>query len=159
MVVSGLAHRRAGETDRRVDRLATAIEEANETAREHGAPAQASPAVAGMPLPTGYGLQVRGPAGESILLPVCLPPGFELDSMMLCPEFFAPKTRGGQKEAPLTQPEPADRHGSRIGGTMQYVFGPEQGYSSTVEQAAVEPLPQDAHPFAAREGAQAAHAA
>jgi len=34
-----------------------------------------------MPLPTGYGLQVRGPQGESIVLPVCLPPGFELDSI------------------------------------------------------------------------------
>jgi hypothetical protein len=41
-----------------------------------------------MPLPTGYGLQVRGPQGETIVLPVCLPPGFELDSMMLSPEFL-----------------------------------------------------------------------
>lgn len=162
MVVSGLAHRRAGDTDRRVDRLASAIEEANEATRAQSAPAQATPAIPGMPLPTGYGLQVRGPAGESILLPVCLPPGFELDSMMLCPEFFAPRARGGQKdapasaaEAPAPQPAIADRSGARIAGTMQYVFGPEQGFSSTVERAALEPLAQDAQPFTAREGAHA----
>ena len=55
-----------------------------------------------MPLPTGYGLQVRGPDDESIVLPVCLPPGFELASMVLCPEFLprdepqpaAPRRRG-----------------------------------------------------------------
>jgi hypothetical protein len=74
-----------------------------------------------MPLPTGYGLQVRGPAGEEILVPVCLPAGFELDSLMLCPEFLPkPAARAEQparivekstppRPAPDTRPEAAPR--------------------------------------------------
>ena len=62
-----------------------------------------------MPLPTGYGLQVRGPQGESIVLPVCLPPGFELDSMMLCPEFL-PRV---EASAPVATPRPPSRARSR----------------------------------------------
>jgi hypothetical protein len=83
LALSGAVHRRVAEMDRRVDELTDDIAEVRATP----APAPA-PAIPGMPLPTGYGLQVRGPQGESIVLPVCLPPGFELDSMMLSPEFL-----------------------------------------------------------------------
>jgi hypothetical protein len=84
LALGGAIHRRVGEVDRRVDELSDEVAEARATPP---APAPA-PSIPGMPLPTGYGLQVRGPQGESIVLPVCLPPGFELDSMMLSPEFL-----------------------------------------------------------------------
>jgi hypothetical protein len=115
-----------------------------------------------MPLPTGYGLQVRGPLGESIVLPVCLPPGFELDSMMLCPEFlprveassapaapsFAPTRAAGASPArahPVApapparpvRPDPGTGAG-RLDGVLQLVFGADQGFSSSLEHA--EPL-------------------
>jgi hypothetical protein len=117
-----------------------------------------------MPLPTGYGLQVRGPANESILVPVCLPPGFELDSMMLCPEFFAPSARGGQKEAPPVAGEaPAAAPGSqpvdRIAGTMRYVFGSDQAYSSSVDRAEAEPPRPTPQPFTARRDVELHHLA
>ena len=86
LALGGAIHRRVGEVDRRVDELSDEMAEARATPP---APAPApAPSIPGMPLPTGYGLQVRGPQGESIVLPVCLPPGFELDSMMLSPEFL-----------------------------------------------------------------------
>jgi hypothetical protein len=78
LALGGAINRRVGEVDRRVDELSDEVAEARAT------PAPA-PSIPGMPLPTGYGLQVRGPQGESIVLPICLPPGFELDSMMLSP--------------------------------------------------------------------------
>ena len=81
LALSGIVHRRVGDVDRRVDELT------EELAETKNAPPP-SPKIPGMPLPTGYGLQVRGPASEEILLPICLPPGFELDSMMLVPEFL-----------------------------------------------------------------------
>jgi hypothetical protein len=140
MLFSGLAHKRAGDTERRVEQLAEAVEAAQEVTPAAQA---AAPAIPGMPLPTGYGLQVRGPAGESIVVPVCLPPGFELDSMMLRPEFLAPAAREDHKEVPaVEQPVPAaDRvevrpGAERIGGTMQYVFGSsEPAFSSPLEPA------------------------
>ena len=80
-----------------------------------------------MPLPTGYGLQVRGPDNENIILPVCLPPGFELDSMVLCPEFLprdepqpAP-VAAAPAPAPVPPATAAPRE--RLSGTLQYVFG------------------------------------
>ena len=94
-----------------------------------------------MPLPTGYGLQVRGPDDENIIIPVCLPPGFELGSMVLCPEFLP---REEQRAAPAPPPPPrvaepvrvavaapAARPPARerLSGTLQYVFGNDPGYS------------------------------
>jgi hypothetical protein len=87
-----------------------------------------------MPLPTGYGLQVRGPDNENIVLPVCLPPGFELDSMVLCPEFLPrDQPQPLYEEAPAVAPAPepvaaapvcpAPALRERFSGTLQYVFG------------------------------------
>ena len=85
-----------------------------------------------MPLPTGYGLQVRGPDNENIILPVCLPPGFELDSMVLCPEFL-PRDQPQPAKVAATPPtgarwlrrrrRPSWRRAERLSGTLQYVFG------------------------------------
>jgi hypothetical protein len=115
------------------------------------------PSIPGMPLPTGYGLQVRGPLGESIVLPVCLPPGFELDSMMLCPEFLprveasAASTAPSFARAAASAPRPAAapaRHAApparpdrpdpgtgpgRLDGVLQLVFGADQRFSSSLE--------------------------
>ena len=85
-----------------------------------------------MPLPTGYGLQVRGPDNESIVLPVCLPPGFELASMVLCPEFLPRDQPQPAKVAPPAAASGARsrrrrrarrRLRERLSGTLQYVFG------------------------------------
>ena len=99
MLFGGMAHRRAENVAKQVDELGDAIEAVEEpAARGRGAPV-ARRRVPGMPLPTGYGLQVRGPDDESIVLPVCLPPGFELASMVLCPEFLP-------RDQPAPQPVP-----------------------------------------------------
>ncbi len=100
LALSGIVNRRVGDVDRRVDELTEELAEAK------NAPPP-SPKIPGMPLPTGYGLQVRGPASEEILLPICLPPGFELDSMMLVPEFL-PRVEGSTTtRAPAPSPHPA----------------------------------------------------
>jgi hypothetical protein len=151
MLLSGLAqHRKNDELDRKVEGIADDVE----AIASKPAP-QPSP-VPGMPLPTGYGLQVRGPAGESILVPVCLPPGFELDSMMLCPEFLPAEARPKATAAPApslestslesTSPadgpaDPAERRETadaaveRIAGTLQYVFGGDTEYHTRLEHA------------------------
>jgi hypothetical protein len=86
VALSGVMQRRVEDLERReIDRRARAAAPPPLPPAPQAPPAASIP---GMPLPTGYGLQVRGPHGESIVLPVCLPPGFELDSMMLCPEFL-----------------------------------------------------------------------
>ena len=76
-VFGGLLHRRVGLVDERVETIAKSVSEQ-----------AARPPVPGMPLPTGYGLQVKGPLGEDIQIPVCLPPGFELGSLVLRPSFL-----------------------------------------------------------------------
>jgi hypothetical protein len=103
MLFGGMAHRRAGSVARQVGELGEAVEAVEETIRETAARPAERPAIPGMPLPTGYGLQVRGPDDESIILPVCLPPGFELASMVLCPEFLP---REETPAAPPRAPEP-----------------------------------------------------
>jgi hypothetical protein len=86
-----------------------------------------------MPLPTGYGLQVRGPDDESIVLPVCLPPGFELASMVLSPEFLpreaprAPAAAPAAAFVPAPAPAPVTE---RLTGTRQYVFGNDPAFSA-----------------------------
>ena len=101
MLFGGIAHRRADHVAKHVDELEEAIEAVEDQLREVGTRAE-RPVIPGMPLPTGYGLQVRGPDNENIVLPVCLPPGFELDSMVLCPEFL-----------PRDQPQPLYEEASR----------------------------------------------
>jgi hypothetical protein len=147
LALSGIVHRRVGDVDRRVDELT------EELAETKNAPPP-SPKIPGMPLPTGYGLQVRGPASEEILLPICLPPGFELDSMMLVPEFL-PRVEGSTparapaptphpavadqsaRPAPAPRPAPPDPKPSaaRMNGVLQLVFGSDQTFSSTIEHS------------------------
>jgi hypothetical protein len=151
MLFGGMAHRRAGHVAKQVDDLGEAVEAVEETLRETAARPPERPAIPGMPLPTGYGLQVRGPDDESIILPVCLPPGFELASMVLCPEFLpreeAPAARPSAAEpvpvpvaAARPQPAPAPAREvapvptmqpmrERLSGTLQYVFGDDPGFS------------------------------
>ncbi len=148
MLFGGIAHRRADHVSRQVDELGDALEAVEEHLREADE-RSARPPVPGMPLPTGYGLQVRGPDDESIVLPVCLPPGFELASMVLCPEFLprdAPRPMPQAEAvaelppAPAAAPAPAPAPASapaaapagvreRFSGTLQYVFGSDPGYS------------------------------
>lgn len=133
MLFGGIAHRRADHVAKHVDELEEAIEAVEDQLREVGTRAE-RPAIPGMPLPTGYGLQVRGPDNESIVLPVCLPPGFELDSMVLCPEFLPrdqpqPESEAAPAVAPAPEPvavlpvSPAPALRERFSGTLQYVFG------------------------------------
>ncbi len=145
MLFGGMAHRRAATVSRQVDDLGDALEAVEEHLREAVPPEPASrperPPVPGMPLPTGYGLQVRGPDDERIVLPVCLPPGFELSSMVLCPEFLprdeprVPATRPAAPAAPARQPAPVRQPAAatplreRLSGTHQYVFGSDPGFS------------------------------
>ena len=164
MLFGGMAHRRAETVARQaesvakqVDELGDAIEAVEGQLREAEA-RPSRPPVPGMPLPTGYGLQVRGPDDESIILPVCLPPGFELASMVLCPEFLprgqpqkpaAPPATEPAAPPPARAPEPAPAPAAvreRLSGTLQYVFGNDPGFSvdetfgGTVE--ADEPRPK-----------------
>jgi hypothetical protein len=130
MLFGGMAHRRAEHVARQVDELGEAIEAVEDHLREAG-PRAERPPIPGMPLPTGYGLQVRGPDDESIVLPVCLPPGFELASMVLCPEFL-PRDQPQPVSPPAASPPqpvaPAAAR-ERLSGTLQYVFGSEPGFS------------------------------
>ena len=136
MLFGGMAHRRAQDVSKQVDELGEAIEAVEDQLREAEA-RPARPPVPGMPLPTGYGLQVRGPDDESIVLPVCLPPGFELSSMVLCPEFLprdqpAPAAAPAPQPAPEPAPAPAEAGApirERLSGTRQYVFGNDPGLS------------------------------
>jgi hypothetical protein len=143
LALSEAVNRHLGDVDRRLEERATAREVA---------PAAAPASIPGMPLPTGYGLQVRGPQGESIVLPVCLPPGFELDSMMLCPEFLPrvedaqPRRRAGQAAAPPAKAPTANR----LDGVMQLVFGADQSFATSIEHTPDAPAPAPAvQPLAA----------
>ena len=113
MLFGGMAHRRAGHVARQVDDLGEARggRRGARCARPPRARAERPP-IPGMPLPTGYGLQVRGPDDESIVLPVCLPPGFELASMVLCPEFL-PRERAPARDSP-SPPRPRAARPSRL---------------------------------------------
>ena len=128
ILFGGIAHRRADHVAKQVDELGEAIEAVEDQLRETAARPE-RPAIPGMPLPTGYGLQVRGPDNENIILPVCLPPGFELDSMVLCPEFLPRDQPQPATVAPAPAPAPvpvaaaAPPPSERFSGTLQYVFG------------------------------------
>ena len=144
MLFGGMAHRRAGTVARQIDELEEAVATVEAELREIPAPVE-RPAIPGMPLPTGYGLQVRGPDDESIVLPVCLPPGFELASMVLTPEFLpreepqpvaAPAPAPAAAPAPAPAPDPVVARTApapaqeRLTGTRQYVFGNDPGFSA-----------------------------
>jgi hypothetical protein len=129
MLFGSVAHRRADHVATQVGELGEAIEAIEDQLRETASRPE-RPAIPGMPLPTGYGLQVRGPDNENIILPVCLPPGFELDSMVLCPEFLPRDQQQSAKTAPASAPAPvapaavpATAARERLSGTLQYVFG------------------------------------
>jgi hypothetical protein len=145
LALSGIVHRRVGDVDRRVEELSDELAEAK------NAPPP-SPTIPAMPLPTGYGLQVRGPASESILLPICLPPGFELDSMMLVPEFLPPRAESPAPTraaaAPAPRPAPADPKPSpaRLDGVLQLVFGTDQTFSSTIAHSEDAPHAESTAP-------------
>lgn len=148
MLFGGMAHRRAERVSRQVGELEEAVEAVEDHLRESDAVRSERPPIPGMPLPTGYGLQVRGPDDESIILPVCLPPGFELASMVLAPEFLPrEEPQAAPVAAPVrvpaaparprvVDPEPEPVAAAprvpvreRLSGTLQYVFGSEPGYS------------------------------
>jgi hypothetical protein len=154
LALTGVMQRRVGDNERRAEERLVAAADVPVPPPPAPTPTSA-PSIPGMPLPTGYGLQVRGPLGESIVLPVCLPPGFELDSMMLCPEFLprveassapaaptpappahpvapAPPARHAAPPARPARPDPGAGAG-RLDGVLQLVFGADQRFSSSLE--------------------------
>ena len=141
-VCSGLIHRKVGHVERVQDDVAARPPVREETS--------------GMPLPTGYGIQVTGPNGEDIVIPVCLPPGFELASLVIAPSFLP------EGEPARTEPElpamaasaapaasadaPAPAPAERLDRGMRLVYGESPSYSAHLEQdvpsAATERVPQ-----------------
>jgi hypothetical protein len=131
-VFGGLIHRKVGQVDGRVGAVEDVVEDL-----------ALSPQVPGMPLPTGYGLQVKGPASEDILIPVCLPPGFELGSLVLKPSFLPEEehaaaahaqqvaAEGQASVAPAAPAAPAAAAppaGDRLGEAIQLVYTEESGF-------------------------------
>jgi hypothetical protein len=132
LAVGGLLHHRVGQVGLRVEQVEQSVQE---RAEQPPAPP------AGMPLPTGYGLQVRGPVGEDILIPVCLPPGFELDSMVLRPAFLPDEQRRAApvNVAPPIAPVPvgpvpaASPERDRLADALQLVYADTPGYTAQTE--------------------------
>jgi len=123
-VFGGLIHRKVGHVDERVGLVEDVVEDL-----------ALSPQVPGMPLPTGYGLQVKGPAAEDILIPVCLPPGFELGSLVLKPSFLPDEEQGGAAvpaaKADVVPPvvaAPAERTSDRLGEAIQLIYSEESAF-------------------------------
>ena len=129
-VFGGLIHRKVGQVDDRVGLVEDVVEDL-----------ALSPQVPGMPLPTGYGLQVKGPASEDILIPVCLPPGFELGSLVLKPSFLPDEEQAAAAAAPaidVSAPAPAaapaapaapaDRPTDRLGEAIQLIYSEESAF-------------------------------
>jgi hypothetical protein len=129
-VFGGLIHRKVGHVDDRVGLVEDVVEDL-----------ALSPQVPGMPLPTGYGLQVKGPVGEDILIPVCLPPGFELGSLVLKPSFLPDEERSGAtaparavaagvapRPMPAASPAPSERSADRLGEAIQLVYSEESNF-------------------------------
>ena len=132
VVFGGLVSRRVGAVDARLHAL-----ERSATPSAPSSPATSAQLPA-MPLPTGHGLQVRGPAGEALQIPVCLPPGFELDSLVLRPDFL-PAEQAPAAPVPPQAPaahEPAPVPRERLRHAMQLVYGPEQAYTAQVDVGA-----------------------
>ncbi len=140
-VFGGLLHRRVAVVDDRLDTIARAVEERTPRPRRER---EREPMAEGMPLPTGYGLQVKGPVGEDILLPVCLPPGFELGSLVLKPAFLPEEARPADvppaSVLPLFRPVvaptpvPATRPtAERLDAAIQRVYSDEPLYHTQVD--------------------------
>ena len=141
MLFGGMAHRRAEHVSKQVDELGEQIEAVEDQLRQ-AEERPSRPPVPGMPLPTGYGLQVKGPASEDILIPVCLPPGFELGSLVLKPSFLPEEehaaAHGQQMTAAEAQapaalvgsaaPAAAPPAGDRLGEAIQLVYTEESGF-------------------------------
>jgi hypothetical protein len=148
LALTGVMQRRVEDIERReIDRRARATEPPPVPPTP---PAPPSASIPGMPLPTGYGLQVRGPQGESIVLPVCLPPGFELDSMMLCPEFL-PRVEA-RDPAPARVPATIPGAAPSFVGTPAPPARPAAPTAAAAAHAAppVPPARADAQPSAGR---------
>jgi len=129
-VFGGLIHRKVGKVDDRVGAVEDVVEDL-----------ALSPQVPGMPLPTGYGLQVKGPDSEDILIPVCLPPGFELGSLVLKPSFLPEEEHAahhahaaaapavpGDVPAPAAPPAGEKPAADRLGEAIQLVYTEESGF-------------------------------
>ena len=125
-VFGGLIHRKVGHVDDRVGLVEDVVEDL-----------ALSPQIPGMPLPTGYGLQVKGPAAEDILIPVCLPPGFELGSLVLKPSFLpdeeqaaaaAPSVTGLTVAPAPSMAPPAERPTDRLGEAIQLIYSEESAF-------------------------------
>ena len=143
-VFGGLIHRKVGKVDDRVGLVEEVVEDL-----------ALSPQVPGMPLPTGYGLQVKGPDAEDILIPVCLPPGFELGSLVLKPSFLPeeehaaaqahePVAAAPSTPVPVMQPAPAApaapaAQGDRLGEAIQLVYSEESGFRTGGEGLVARP--------------------
>ena len=108
-------------------------------------------APSGMPLPTGYGIQVAGPGNEDIVIPICLPPGFELASLVIVPSFLPDGERAPAEPArhmavaPLADDDPdaparaaGPAPAERLDGGVRLVYGESQPYSAQLDQS---PLP------------------
>ena len=150
-VCSGLIHRKVGQVEQRVEHVERVQDDV-------AAQAPVRQETAGMPLPTGYGIQVTGPNGEDIVIPVCLPPGFELASLVIAPSFL-PEGEASPAPAPPAAPSipapafpveasaPTPPPAERLDGGMRLVYGDSQPYSAHLEQdtpAPAERLPQAA---------------
>lgn len=130
-VCSGLIHRKVGQVEERVEHV--------ERVQDDAALAPVREEPAGMPLPTGYGIQVTGPGAEDIVIPICLPPGFELASLVIVPSFLpegepAP-ARGSAEPAPadpVVTPAPAPSE--RLDGGVRLVYGDGPAYSAHLDQ-------------------------
>lgn len=146
-VFGGLLHRRVAVVDERLDSIARAVDDQSPQ-RSRGR----EPIHEGMPLPTGYGLQVKGPVGEDILLPVCLPPGFELGSLVLKPAFLPDEAQPARTQpesihtlfrppvAPVAAPRPS---AERLDAAIQRVYSDEPLYHTQVDGG---PAPLTSHP-------------
>jgi hypothetical protein len=133
-VCSGLIHRKVGHVEERVEHV--------ERVQEEVVQAPVREEVAGMPLPTGYGIQVTGPGAEDIVIPICLPPGFELASLVIVPSFLpereAAPARGNGAAAPPAEPAPAAAQpaspAERLDGGVRLVYGEGPAYSAHLDQ-------------------------
>ena len=133
MLFGGMAHRRADHVAKQVDELGEAIEAVEDQLREPPTPrAPSARRSRACRCRRATACRCAAPTNESIILPVCLPPGFELDSMVLCPEFLprdqpqpATVARRARRRRRSLRPaggaRPAARE--RLSGTLQYVFG------------------------------------
>ncbi len=146
-VCSGLIHRKVSQVEHRVEHVEQVQDE---LAEQPAGPGPGPDAPSGMPLPTGYGIQVTGPGNEDIVIPICLPPGFELGSLVIVPSFLpdgervpaeavrpvavAPLADDDPTDAPAPQGAPAER----LDGGVRLVYGESQPYSAQLDQT---PLP------------------